>query len=204
MAKTGNAPKGADFLNQIIMNRIPPKHRKVIKKAEKEVSEAKHEAIKKAHEALAAKRAAKKAADNPDQKPETPDLGNTDGSEVNDDGEILTKKEKKLKDDLIWVLEQMGGRNKILAMAKKSDALKITIIKELLKVEVKELEARLRSKVTPANTQNGFFFCLSGLDDRKKIQEKTGIDLKFLGNALTPTEPVPIDIGGEEEEVIEP
>ena len=206
-SKPGSPPKGSDIINQVITNRVPKKQRGAVKKAvkeeiKKEVSEKQRNAIKKAQEALAIKRELIKTGKYippPEDIPEEPE----EDTEETGDGEVLTKKERKLKDDLIWVLEKMGGRQKILQMAKKSDALKITIIKELLKVEVKELEARLRSKEKPGGGGAGFYFCLANLGDTKKL-ESSGMNMKFLGNALNPTEPVTVDIDNDEEEVVEP
>jgi hypothetical protein len=206
-SKPGSPPKGSDIINQVITNRVPKKQRGAVKKAvkeeiKKEVSEKQRNAIKKAQEALAIKRELIKTGKYiPPPEKEKPEDDPGEDQEV--DGEVLTKKEAKLKNDLLWVLKKMGGRNKILQMAKKSDALKITIIKELLKVEVKELEARLRSKEKPGGGGAGFYFCLANLGDTKKL-EGSGMNMKFLGNALNPTEPVPIDIENDEEEIIEP
>jgi hypothetical protein len=119
------------------------------------------------------------------------------------DGEILTKKERNLRDMLMRVVKGFGGERKILAMARKSDSLKVVLIKELLKIESKEMEARLRAKTPQGQGNTGFFFVMKGLEDVKKI-ESSGFDMKFLGNALSPTEPIDVSSSNEEEEKIEP
>jgi hypothetical protein len=205
--KPGLPAKGSDILEKFAMNRVPPKKRKVFKhlvRKKKEVSQKKLDAMAKAREAKQEQylmTEAEKAAAEEEKRELT---GETEAapevipedSEVED--EVLTKKEKKLKDDLTWVMEKLGGRKKILEMAKKSDALKVVIIKELLKVETKELEARLRSKDKGGEAGAGFFMVIAGLGDTERVK-KSGMDMKRFGNALTPSEPVPIDLENEEE-----
>jgi hypothetical protein len=203
MVKPGNP--GKNILNDIAMNRVPRRQTKIIKEAVKEkriLSEAQKAHIEKLNKLRAEQRAAEKLNPKPKPPKEELDSQEDEEDEINND-EILTKKEKKLKDDLIWVLEKLGGRRKILQMAKKSDALKVVIIKELLKVEVKELESRLRLKGAQQGGGPGFMFIISGLSDVKQIKD-AGIDTRFLGNCLNPSEPIDIGKNNEEEEVLEP
>lgn len=197
--KPGNKGKGCELLNEITMDRVSKvRHRGTIKRAvkqKKELSEIQKAHLKKLHDAKAGQFELGHPLANKKEKDEDEPVDKKDETD-----EILTKKEKKLKDDLFWVLEKLGGRQKILQMAKKSDSLKVVIIKELLKVEVKELEARLRLKIAPQGGA-GFYFVLAGLNDIKKV-EGLGHDMKFLGNALTPDEP--IDVTPYEEEKDEP
>jgi len=205
-SKPGLPAKGSDILDKFAMNRVPPKKRKVFKRLvrKKQVrTQAQIDALAKVHAARDEKylmtEAEKAAAE--EEKREL--AGETEAAPDAAEDEVLTKKEKKLKDDLTWVMEKLGGRKKILEMAKKSDALKVVIIKELLKVETKELEARLRSKDKGGEAGAGFFMVIAGLGDTERVK-KSGMDMKRFGNALTPSEPVPIDLENEEEVVVEP
>ena len=197
--KPGNPGKGTAILNSILRDRVPPRHKKIVQKVVKEkreyvMTEARKAALERLRagaEKLAEKKRQAKLNPQPEPEPEETQDDSVEGEEV------LTKKERKLKDDLIWVLEKLGGRDKILRRAKKSEALQDLIIKELLKVEVKELEARLRAKL-PQGQGAGFYFVISGLHDEKKVKEAmSDASVKFLENVLHPDEKT-IDIGGGE------
>jgi hypothetical protein len=203
--KTGSPAKGSEILNSIIRDRVPRRHKKIVQKVVKQKREyvmtparqASLERLRVAAEARAQR--LRDAKLNPKTVPEPePEPEDTQDDAV-EGREILTKKERKLKDDLIWVLQKLGGREKILKRAKKSDALQDLIIKELLKVEVKELETRLRLKI-PQGQSAGFYFVISGLHDENKIKQVMGgADVKFLENVLHPEEKT-IDIEGGENE----
>jgi hypothetical protein len=183
MTKPGVPEKGSMLLDKICRDRIPRRHKKTFKKAvkeKKELTEAQKEHMAKMTRLANEKRAAV-AAELKEIEEEGKSIAEDDSDISDEDDSILTKNEKKLKDDLRWVLQKLGGRKKILTMAKKSDALKVVIIKELLKVEVKELEARLRSKV-PQGGQQGFFLVISGLEDKKIVQKKLGFNFNLDPN----------------------
>jgi hypothetical protein len=201
--KPGNEPKGAEILKSIIPDRVPRRHKKIMKKAKKELSEKQKAFLAKQHavqkEAIA-KDPSKRffGSNDPNRKKEEPEV---EPPEDDSDDGILNAKEIKLREDLKWVLAKLGGRNKILKRAKKSEALQDVIIKELLKVEVKEMEARLRLKI-PQGQNSGFFFVISGLkNDAEKLKTAmpSGADLKFLESVINPEGQL-IDIKKEEEE----
>ena len=186
--KPGNEPKGSEILNSIVKDRVPRRHRKVMKKAKKELSERQKAYFQRRKDEMA-KDPSKKAFGKyaPDYKPKEPEVEPPEPDDDIPDDEILNAKEIKLRDDLRWVLAKLGGRNKILKRAKKSESLQDVIIKELLKVEIKEMEARIRLK-TPANQAGGFFMVISGLDDAKIKMKNVGADIKFLGNLFEDNE----------------
>lgn len=211
MTKPGSAPKGSVILNKICTNRVPKRHKKVMAKAvayvkKQETPEQRKERFERLHQAardraaLAREQKEKEKAASNDADDQKEEVSLDDETS---DGEILTKKERNLRDMLMRVVKGFGGERKILAMARKSDSLKVVLIKELLKIESKEMEARLRAKTPQGQGNTGFFFVMKGLEDVKKI-ESSGFDMKFLGNALSPTEPIDVSSSNEEEEKIEP
>ena len=204
--KPGNKGKGTDMLNQICRNRVPRKDKRHMKKAVKEkkpISEKMRLHMERVNAANAERRALEEA--NPELKKERLEKQKrmkslTEEKEPLDDEpgdeEILTKQERQLRNDMLWVLEKLGGRETLYKMAKGSYSLQVLMWKELLKLEGKLTEARIKSKA-PANQGAGFYFVLAGLNDIKKA-EGLGHDMKFLGNALTPNEPIELEPYEEE------
>ena len=219
--KPGTIPKNSAILNSIVKNRVPKRHNRVMKMAIKKKEKEKHpmsekqriaaeKMVKANAELYAAERAnpelkvkrleenARKKEEAARRKEESGKIREADPVE-NGEEEVLTAKERKLRDLLMRVVEGFGGESKILDMAKKSDSLKIVLLKELLKIETREMEARLRAKVPQGQGNAGFVFIINGLENAKKIKE-SGMDMKFLGNALHPDEPIDIGRNDEEEE----
>jgi hypothetical protein len=201
--KTGTPAKGSEIINKIINNRIPRGKRRIVEKAIKE-AQAELNKQKDWHDQTWPERAEhmrevglKTKAEKKEEMERAEAIADEIDAATIEDDEVLSKIDKKLKNDLLWVLNKLGGRQKILDMAKKSDALTITIVKEILRVEVRELEARLRSKEAgKVGNQPGFFFCITGLEDKKKMQEVMG-NMKFLEQVISPKENI-IDIESEE------
>lgn len=202
--KSGLPAKGNTLLNTIVSNRVSPHHKKVMKKAiaavnkAKETPEERKERFERLRQANIKRQTLIREQKAQGIEPPKKEVVEPEPDEEVAEDEILTPKEKNLKELLLRVIKGFGGEKTILKMAKKSDSLKMVILKMVLNIEQKEVEARLRAKVQPGGGA-GFYFVISGLNDLKKV-EQAGLEMKHLGNFLHPSEPAPIDVTPEEEE----
>lgn len=168
MAKSGNKPKGSAIFDKVVFNRVQKKDKKIVKEVEKAIEA---EVEKKVE---------------PD--PIVDEL----------EKDVLTDDEKKLKTDLAWVLEEWGGKKKLLKLAKKDSKVALALWKLLIGLEQKEIEARLRAKVPAGGgNQPGFFFIVRGLNDEKKLGELHP-QMKFLEQVIQPREEDVFDIDNED------
>ena len=192
MTRSGVRPKGSKILDTICHDRIPKKERHVITAVLEKNLEGKTEAQKKKIRNMAKARAARsaKCAEIRAKKEADPNWKEeVEEKEEEETGELLTKKEQQFEKMLMRVFEKSCGEKKLIEMTKKSDALKMTIVKLLMDMEKKKFEMRMRAKIPQGSNAPGFFFVIKNFGDEQKASEAAS-SMKFLEQVIQPRDEI--------------